>query len=185
MQTSDFVSKPLEILMKEHRLIERMLPFIESVARDIQSTNEVDPTIIDVIVDFFQTYTDRHHHGKEEDILFAKLDKKTLEIKHLKAMEDLVNEHNIAREKVGKLVNEKAKYMTGDLEALQKIVVILQELAEFYPQHIQKEDKHFFPSADTYLNEEEILEITKMFERHDESPIHEQYVQIVDELVNN
>ena len=65
---------PIGLLMREHRRIERMVEGLrgerESVRRGV-----VDPVFIDNAVDFFRTYADRTHHGKEEDILFRDLEK--------------------------------------------------------------------------------------------------------------
>ena len=58
-------------LMREHRLIERMLSAIEAALAEIASTRHVDPEFVDVAVDFIRTYADRTHHGKEEDTLFS------------------------------------------------------------------------------------------------------------------
>ena len=57
-------------LMKERRLIERMLSAVQSALAEIDSIGRVDPAFVDVAVDFVQTYADRTHHGKEEDKAF-------------------------------------------------------------------------------------------------------------------
>ena len=77
--------QPIGPLMIEHRLIERMFTLMQ---REWQRITEnmavdpefhfVDPVFIDTAVDFIRTYADRCHHGKEEEILFAALQKKEL-----------------------------------------------------------------------------------------------------------
>lgn len=69
---------PIGPLMIEHRLIERMVKTIKGELRKISEENEVNVIFIDTAVDFFRTYADRCHHGKEEDILFRDLAKKPL-----------------------------------------------------------------------------------------------------------
>ena len=56
-------------LMREHRLIEKMLSFFEGETRRITELKKVDPLFVDTAVDFIRTYADRTHHGKEEDNL--------------------------------------------------------------------------------------------------------------------
>ena len=67
-------------LMIEHRLIERMLKLVNKVLIKIEKQETVDPVFVDTVVDFIRTYADRTHHGKEEDILFRELKKKTCPI---------------------------------------------------------------------------------------------------------
>ena len=65
-------------LMIEHRLIERMISQIKNALAQIESTQKVDPLLVDTAVDFIRMYADRTHHGKEEDILFRDLSKRSL-----------------------------------------------------------------------------------------------------------
>jgi len=70
--------KPIGPLMREHRLIERMVRLMERELGGISGGKEANPLIIDSAVDFLKTYADRTHHGKEEDILFRALSGKRL-----------------------------------------------------------------------------------------------------------
>ena len=62
--------KPIGPLMWEHRLIERMVKLLKKELIKIKEIDKVDTNFILIVVDFFRTYADRTHHGKEEDILF-------------------------------------------------------------------------------------------------------------------
>src|SRR5450756_373860 len=103
--------KPIGPLMREHRLIEKMLSFFEGETKKITEQNKVDPLFIDTAVDFIRTYADRTHHGKEEGILFRDLIKKQISREHIRIMEDLVAEHKYARKTVGMLVDAKERYL--------------------------------------------------------------------------
>jgi hemerythrin-like domain-containing protein len=69
---------PVEILIDEHRLIERFVVLIKKEIEKIVEHKEVEPNFIVVAVDFFRTYADKYHHGKEEGILFKGLAQKKL-----------------------------------------------------------------------------------------------------------
>ena len=79
-------------------------------------------------------YADRTHHGKEEDILFRDLEKKSLSPNHNKIINELVEEHIWARATVGKLVDVKNQYVKGNVKVLDEIVNLLSDLVEFYPK---------------------------------------------------
>jgi hemerythrin-like domain-containing protein len=173
--------KPIGPLMREHRLIEKMLSFFEGETKRITEQKKVDPLFVDTAVDFIRTYADRTHHGKEEDILFRDLIKKQLSREHARIMEELVEEHKYARKTVGMLVDAKERYLKGE-NTSQEVISLLGELARFYPIHIEKEDKHFFyPCMDYFTREEQDRMLTE-FHEFDRNMIHEKYRNIVDRI---
>ncbi|HUW08656.1 MAG TPA: hypothetical protein VM537_02960, partial [Anaerolineae bacterium] len=77
---------PIGPLMKEHRLIERMIALMVKELERLRDGEELDPIFIDTAVDFIRTYADICHHGKKEDILFRGLSKKPLSGEHSRTM---------------------------------------------------------------------------------------------------
>lgn len=148
----------------------------------MQEKNEIDPVFIDSAVDFIRTYADRTHHGKEEDILFRDLEKKDMSFQDKKAMQDLVDEHEYARKIVGDIVNARKKYVKGDASARTIIIDGLRALISFYPGHIQKEDKIFFPVTEKYFTATELDQMLDEFWKFDREMIHEKYKKLVKEL---
>ena len=170
--------KPIGPLMWEHRLIEKMLSFFEGETKKITEQKKVDPLFVDTAVDFIRTYADRTHHGKEEDILFRDLIKKQLSQEHALIMEELVEEHKYARKTVGMLMDAKERYLKGE-NTSREVVSLLEELAHFYPIHIEKEDKSFFYPCMEYFTKEEQDRMLKEFYEFDQNMIHEKYRTIV------
>jgi hemerythrin-like domain-containing protein/rubredoxin len=165
--------------MSEHRLIERMVELIKSELAGTGRQTELHPAFIDVAVDFFQTYADRCHHGKEEDILFKELATKQLSKDDKKTMEELIEEHKYARKTVVMLRDAKTRYVLGDENAQNDVEARLKELTEFYPKHIEKEDKHFFYPCMNYFTKPEQDAMLQNFWEFDRNMIHEKYERIV------
>jgi hemerythrin-like domain-containing protein len=115
-------------LMIEHRLIERMLSVIKNVLGKIESENEVDPIFVDIAVDFIRIYADRTHHGKEEDILFRELNKKTLTSEDSQIMKELTEEHVFGRQTTKALIEANNRYRKGDESALPDIAAFSSSL---------------------------------------------------------
>jgi hemerythrin-like domain-containing protein len=174
--------KPIGPLMWEHRLIERLLHLFDGQITKIRQNNSIDPVFIDNAVDFIRTYADRTHHGKEEDILFRDLAKKQLSVEHAKIMDELVEEHKYARKVVGRLVGAKEMFLKGNKAAVQDVIACLKELSEFYPRHIEKEDKHFFFPILGYFSKAEQDAMLSEFEEFDRNMIHEKYTKLVDSV---
>jgi len=175
--------KPIGPLMREHRLIERMVRLMERELGGIIGGKEANPLVIDSAVDFFKTYADRTHHGKEEDILFRDLAGKQLSPEHKKIMDELTEEHVFARKKVRSLKNAMDAYVQGSSGAsLDDIAGCLAELVKLYPAHIEKEDKHFFYPCLEYFTGEEQGRMLEEFADFDRKMIHEKYNALVEGL---
>lgn len=173
--------KPIGPMMWEHRLIEKMLRLFDGQIKNINETKKLDTVFIDTAVDFIRTYADRTHHGKEEDILFRELAKKELSSEHARIMKELVEEHTYARKTVGKLVDAKVRYLNGE-NTSDEVIGYLKELAQFYPKHIEKEDKYFFFPCMDYFTKEEQDAMLREFYEFDRKMIHEKYKKVVEAL---
>ena len=173
--------KPIGPLMWEHRLIEQALSAAGPEIERIRERREVNPVFVDVIVDFIRTYADRTHHGKEEEILFRDLAKKPLAAEHKRIMDELVAEHVMSRRTVGRLVEAKERFLQG-ADTRAEIASGLTTLAEFYPKHIEKEDKHFFFPCMDYFTTAELAAMLDEFWAFDRTMIHEKYGRIVETL---
>ena len=177
--------KPRGPLMIEHRLIEKMLMVADKELEKIRKNKTVDPVFIDVLVDFIRIYADRTHHGKEEDILFKELESKPLNDNDRKGMRELIDEHVSARKIVQELVEAKTKYLDGDLNSIDTIMERLAFLINFYPGHIRKEDKVFFPDTEKYFSGEELDKMLNDFRDFDGKMIHEKYNKLYESLSKN
>jgi len=166
-------------LMVEHRLIERMIGHIAQALVQIDRTQKVDPLFVDVAVDFVRTYADRTHHGKEEDILFRDLRLRTLDAEDERIMNELIEEHVFGRQTTKALVEANTWYRKGDQTALPAIVHNLKTLVDFYPRHIEKEDKVFFPAVRAYFTDEEEQRMLAEFWEFDRKMIHDKYKAVV------
>ena len=169
-------------LMIEHRLIERLIAIVRQTIRRLEAEEKVDPEFVDAIVDFIRTYADRTHHGKEEDLLFRDLEEKDLSPGDRRVAEELIAEHVFGRQITKELVEANSRYRHGDPSALNVIKDKLRLLADFYPRHIEKEDKRFFPACQAYFSEAEEQSRLQKFWEFDRKMIHEKYGKLVQEL---
>jgi hemerythrin-like domain-containing protein len=170
---------PIGPMMIEHRLIERMIKVMDSEAKRIEKEGVLNLVLIDKAIDFVRTYADRCHHGKEEGILFRELEKKNISGDHKKIMDELIQEHKLGREMTGLLAEAKEKVASEN--QVSSVVEIMKKLVEFYPKHIEKEDKHFFMPVMGYFTESEKQGMLAEGYEFDQKLIHEKYLGIVKE----
>jgi hemerythrin-like domain-containing protein len=173
---------PVEILIGEHRLILQMVKIIQTKKQRIVADNKVDPNFIVITVDFFRTYADKYHHGKEEGLLFNALSQKTLSDVDEKIMRELIMEHAYARRTVNSLEQLKESYLSDNPKKLIGILQMLDTLVELYPKHIENEDKHFFYSSMQYFDQTEQEEMLDKFVKFDQDFTNKRYTQIVETL---
>ena len=173
--------KPVSPLMIEHRLIERMVKLLSRELQMMRDAGKADTKFISDGVDFFRTYADRTHHGKEEDILFKELATKTLAKEYEEMMQRLIQEHIWARQAVRKLSESNGRFAQGDRVSLPAMIHELAKIVEFYPVHIEREDRHFFIPIMVYFSAAEQQAMLEKFWEFDRTMIHTRYGEVVAE----
>jgi hemerythrin-like domain-containing protein len=145
------------------------------------TTGKIDYSAVRISVDFFKTYIDEFHHGKEESILFKALDKKPLSPEDRTIMGELMDEHSRARRVVEKL-EKVVRYREQAHVTLDEISGHIAMLLKWYPAHIEKEDKRFFIHAMTYLSDQEQASLLEELREFDRSFTQERYTVLIGDL---
>jgi hemerythrin-like domain-containing protein len=166
---------PIAPLMIEHRLIEKMIALMKMETDRLTVEGVINFDLIDLVVDFIRTYADQCHHGKEEKIFFRELGRKSLSREHTRLMEELMDEHRQGREATADLVRAKERYVKGVKDELYVIIGRMKFIHDFYPKHIEKEDKHFFLPCMDYFTAEEKDNILREEWEFDKGFIHQVY----------
>lgn len=85
---------------------------------------------------------------------------------------------------MAELVEAKGRYLRGDQAALPLLLNLMRFLVDFYPRHIEKEDKHFFIPIMNYFSPEEKEAMLKEEWEFDKNLIHLIYKNKVFEAEN-
>ncbi len=115
---------PADTLSAEHDVIRRVLRILEQQSARVEEREEVDGECVDPllfltnVVDFMDTWAGRVHHGKEEEILFRRLDDEGLSAEDRRMMEQLAQEHVEMRRTAEALRRAKDRYREGEEGAL-------------------------------------------------------------------
>jgi hemerythrin-like domain-containing protein len=168
--------------MKEHRLIEQLIKLMAGELERIRQERQADIDFIEKSLDFFKTYAEKCHHGKEEEILFRGLDKKILIPEHRQILKELLAEHKYARGVVNDLQLAKIRYSEGNVDSIPAIMEAMDELTLFYPRHIEKEDQRFFLPVMKYFSLAEQEKMLVDFRDFDQTLIHDKYKLLIREL---
>jgi len=60
-------------MMQEHEDIKRVLKVVRKLCINIVENKEVNYEAFNMAIDFIRNFADKHHHSKEEEILFKTL----------------------------------------------------------------------------------------------------------------
>ena len=170
---------PIGPLMIEHRLIEKVIALMKKAISRNADNKQADPDLIQWFTQFIRNYADQCHHGKEEDILFKELQRKPISKEHKTIIDQLMEDHKWGRKTTGQLVEANERYLKGDMKALPEIIEKMKALIEFYPRHIEKEDRHFFTPVMEYFTSEEKDAMLRAGYALDSRLLHEAYAEKV------
>lgn len=158
----------IDLLIEEHKNIYNLTEHLERVCCSILEGAEVDTQEFRECIDFIRNYADKHHHGKEEQILFRFMLEKNDSAAEKLVRNGMLVEHDLARYHISELDKalteyEKEHTTRGKLSILTHAAAY----ADLLQRHISKEDDVCYAYAQRMLSKEcklQIDEETKAFE---------------------
>ena len=176
---------PMEVLQHEHRLIERMLRVMESVARRLEKGEFVPIPLLENNLDFIVTFSDACHHAKEEDVLFPMLEGKGIP-RGGGPIGVMMMEHEEGRRLVRGMKEGVQAYGGGEDAARGRIVQNFFAFVQLLRQHIYKEDQILYPLGTRVLSPADQEVLAKRFEDVEREKsgegVHQRYETLVETL---
>ena len=177
------MSTPIEILRREHRVIEGALRTLDGICVKLQRGIEVPPETLLQLIDFIRTYADGFHHGKEEAHLFPALEKN--EVSRGGVIGMMLEEHEAGRGFIAELSDAARGYVAGDPRTVRRFVLGAWRYMELLTMHIHKEENVLFVIADEVLDDQALVSLSEAFEMEDArlgAGLHQKYERIAAEL---
>lgn len=177
----------IEILMEEHQNILRLTNVIRNMIKGIIEGEEIVPEDMESIVEVIKNYTDAHHHGKEEEILFAYMLDELEPLATKIIRQGMLVEHDLARsivrdweEKIQEYKREPSKEIQVDL------IGLAYSYARTLEGHAVREDTVVYPFGERELSEESKRKIDilsrEFEEKAEEEGVQEKYLLILKKL---
>lgn len=172
-----------QILMDEHRVIERVL---SSVHRMLE-TDTIDAPFMRKALDFFRNFADGCHHAKEEDELFPRLERAGVP-RDGGPIGCMLSDHAQGRELLQTVAANLDAAESGNSDAAARVRRAAAQYLSMLTQHIQKEDNVLFVIAEQVLCADEKRRMLDAFANPDPSGCdhgkHAHYLRLADELEN-
>lgn len=142
------------ILKSEHRSISAVVQALKELARMAQDPKvQPDWRPFRAMLRYIDEYPERLHHPKEDQFLFARLAKRSVDARKL--IDDLKSEHvqgaRLIRELERAFVFFEERWPQGGREFLAAV----DDYAEFHWAHMRKEEQQLLPLAERHFTPED------------------------------
>ena len=157
------MSRAIEILMGEHRLIEQVLGSLETYVDGIEQGLPPERQTLADYAAFFRGFADACHHGKEEDMLFQRMLERGMP-RQTGPLAVMFHEHVLGRARVAALRELGAGEGRLAPVEVQLAVETSTGFIELLRAHILKEDGILYPMAERLLTGPELDALETAFE---------------------
>lgn len=159
------MSNIIQILLEEHRNIDKLLLVLEHELEVFDRSEEPDYEILQAVIQYFQDYPENCHHPKE-DMVFEKL--KVRDPAAANRIGDVEAEHEVETARLRRLVEAVEEILAGREFLRQTFHDVVHDFIEHQRQHMDKEERLLFPAAVKGLRPDDWAEIdTRLNDRKD------------------
>ena len=178
----------IELMVKEHENIRRMLKVTRNVCYRVLNNEAYDLDDFPKIIDFVRVYADKHHHGKEEDILFETMKKDLEAVAKSGAITGMYIEHDMGRLYMASLERALEEFKSGNDKARLDIIANAISYTDLLDRHIEKENTALYKLADRMLNDDSKSFIDKESKKVEDlasaAGLQDKYIALIDKLEN-
>ena len=176
----------IDLMMDEHKYISRGLKVFRKLSIEILNTNTVDFESYEKMILFVRNYADKHHHNKEEVVLFKKMETQLGEKMVKGPLSGMYIEHDLGRQHITLLEEALARVKAGDLDSQVDIIANSICYSDLLTRHIDKEDKLIYTFARRALSETDIEDINISCENLEsestKNHIQKKYIDVLEML---
>ncbi|MDD7201039.1 MAG: hemerythrin domain-containing protein [Sphaerochaetaceae bacterium] len=149
-----------ECMMEEHANINRMLDVVERECVAVLDGKAIDPSFWEQAIAFIRLYSDKHHHGKEEQFLFPVMVRKLGRVGETMVTHGMLVEHDLGRSHVKDLEASLNQWKEKPT-TLAKLGILANAMAyvKLLRLHTAKENNVVYTFAERMLDAESWKEI--------------------------
>jgi hemerythrin-like domain-containing protein len=177
--------RPTEVLMSEHRVIERVLDCLERIAERAHAEKRLPRAQAETALEILGTFADRCHHAKEEHVLFPALERRGLP-HAVGPVAVMLREHEEGRDLIARMRDATASCEVEPQQSAKRFATAAGAYVGLLREHFCKEDGVLFPMAESMMDDAERARVFAGFEKAETHDVgagtHERMLGLVDSL---
>ena len=150
------MSNIIQILLEEHRNIDKLLLVLENELEVFDRSEVPDYEILQAVMQYFEDYPENFHHPKE-DMVFEKL--KMRDPAAAERIGDVEAEHELETSRLRRLIEAVEEILAGREFLRQTFHDVVSDFIKHQRQHMDKEERLLFPAAVQRLRPEDWADI--------------------------
>lgn len=178
----------ISLLEHEHDNILRFIDLMRKSVVELMNNKDSDVSVFHDYIDFARNYADKHHHGKEEKVLFRYMTQHLGEAAVKLVENGMLVEHDFGRLYVKNLEESVIAFEQERKDEFRiNIIANAVSYGDLLNRHIEKENQVVYPFAKRSLHNDHMIlveEETKAFEQEYHA-VKEKYEQWLDRMEKN
>ncbi len=168
-------------LYEDHDIILEALNLLDKAVSLVEQ-GKLDASIVGRLLEFLSRFADAYHHGKEELLLFPRLEKQGVPL-HGGPIGVMVCEHGMGRYMLRNARIAVERVSMGNRDAIGDLKYYANAYRDLLVQHIDKENNVLFPMARQVIGEGELIEeAEKVKQEHGYNELLEEYRRLKDSI---
>ena len=178
--------KSFDQLKNEHEGIKIVFRVLRKMNSSLQSDHALDTGHFEGILEFFEIFVDKCHHGKEEDLLFPAMEQAGIPLQG--PIEVMLAEHATGRDHVKAIRQKFARFQSGDTAVSESLADECEQYILLMLDHIYKENNILYPMGESRFSRETDDRLYQDFETLETERIgtgkHDAFHQMIDQLTH-
>ncbi len=177
----------VKVLVEEHDNIMRMAEVMRLASLAVLEGRELNTSDFEAMADFVRNYADKHHHGKEEDILFQYMKEELGKIGENLIQHGMLVEHDLGRLHIRQMLEGIHEYKASKSN-MAKLTIITNAVcySDLIKRHIGKENEVVFTYGERSLKEDTIEKVNTLTKEKEEEAkkegIQDKYLALLNRL---
>jgi hemerythrin-like domain-containing protein len=176
--------KSVDQLKNEHEGIKIVFRVLRKMCQSLQSSQTIETNHFEGILEFFEIFVDKCHHGKEEDLLFPAMEQAG--IPRQGPIEVMLSEHITGRGHIKSIRRKFARFQSGDTAVSEALADECEQYILLMLDHIYKENNILYPMGETRFTKEIDDKLYQDFKILENERIgtgrHDAFHQMIDQL---
>ncbi|HKJ99121.1 MAG TPA: hemerythrin domain-containing protein, partial [Desulfotignum sp.] len=157
---------------------------LRKICDSLKSDQTLDTGHFEGILEFFQIFVDKCHHGKEEDLLFPAMVQAGIPEKG--PIEVMLSEHAAGRSHIKAISQLFTRFKSGDTAVAGDLAHECEQYISLMVNHIYKENNILYPMGETRFSQAIDEKLYQDFETLEEERIgkgkHEAFHEMINRL---